>query len=152
MNLPKNFVASVFLAVALAGVAVITAAVGLTTRVPPARSMGAIQPLSRISDPKKLLSAVVLDRNGRAMGEVIDVSTDAGGKVSRVKIALLGRGGERRVITVQSNSLGVDPARRALVAQLSRVEANQLAGTAPVLGGGGGGGRGTTVPSTQARN
>lgn len=136
MTLPRNFIASVWLAAALARVAVITAAVGqpLTAPAVPSAAMSAQPvPVPQLSNPDKLQSAGVVDSSGKAIGKVTEVKTGSDGKATRVKVALMTEAGQGRVASIRAEKLSYDQSKGVLVAQLSPAEVNQLATTSSTM-------------------
>lgn len=98
-------------------------------------------PLANIPSAQQITGAPVVDSSGKQFGRVLSVKTGSDGKPDKVKIGFTTPDAMGRAALVKAGKLTLDPAKQAIVADLSPSEVSQLASTASsaAMGGAGGG-------------
>lgn len=145
MRKDTRFVSSIFLASALLCVAAITAAFGQpgqpvsVANAPAHPTPMAGDLVSALPNPQRIVSANVVDMNGKIIGRVEDVKTDADGRPSTVDIALVMGFARGRSFTVRADELGYNAQKGVVVANISPSQLAQMSAS----GQSGGGGPGT---------
>jgi len=92
-------------------------------------------PVVAVDNPQQLVSLNVVDPSGAPIGDVIQVRTGSGGKVSRVMVRLAIPDAMGRVAAVRPERLFFDRRDLRVVGQFSAAELSQLAATSTTPSG-----------------
>ena len=110
--------------------ALLAVAALLTTSPALAQQMTSMMvPVVAVDNPQQLVSLNVVDPSGAPIGDVVQVRTGSGGKVSRVMVKLAIPDAMGRVAAVRPERLSFDRRDLKVVGQFSAAELTQLAAT-----------------------